>query len=109
MSISLYYTAKREYPITAQEQEACRKAAEQYIADYPLGEMYEPFCIYDLDTGEDIIFQGATKLPIDGGEAHFAEVHDYWSDCLQEIIGLLPDAQWHIHIDDVDVTRYFFE
>lgn len=109
MSVSLYYTAKRENPISRQEQEACQKVVKHYIAEYPLGEMYEGFCVYDLTrvSEENVIFEGATKLPIDEGEDHFAEVHDYWSNCLQEIIGLLPGAQWHIHIDDVDVTQYF--
>ena len=71
--------------------------------------MYEGFCIYDLDktSDENVIFDGATKLPIQKGKAHFVKVHDYWSDCLQEIINLLPAAQWYIHIDDTDVTSYF--
>ncbi len=30
MSVSLYYTAKRDDPISAQEQEACLKALEHY-------------------------------------------------------------------------------
>ncbi|MCI8491249.1 MAG: hypothetical protein HFJ04_13590 [Lachnospiraceae bacterium] len=37
MSVSLYYTAKRDYPITEQEQNNCQKIADQYIAEYPLG------------------------------------------------------------------------
>ena len=109
MSVSLYYTAKREQPISGQEQAACQSIVEQYIADYPLGEMYEPFCVYDLDeaSGENIIFQGATKLPLDEGQEHFIDVHDYWTECLQKVIDSLPGAQWHIHIDDSDVTQYF--
>ncbi|MDE6590001.1 MAG: hypothetical protein K2K53_06595 [Oscillospiraceae bacterium] len=82
---------------------------ENYIAEYPFGEMYEPFCVYELDGTfeENVIFQGATKLPLDKGQAHFIKVHDYWAECLQKIINLLPGAQWHIHIDDSDVTQYF--
>ncbi|MDE7478330.1 MAG: hypothetical protein K2M91_10335 [Lachnospiraceae bacterium] len=101
MSLSLYYTAKRDYPISKQEQDACQQTVERYIANYPLGDMYESFCVYNLDmvSEENIIFQGATKLPLDEDQDHFIKVHDYWSDCLQEIINLLPDAQWDIHID----------
>lgn len=71
--------------------------------------MYEPFCVYELDetAGANVIFQGATKLPLDGGEKQFATVYDYWTECLQKIIELLPGAQWHIHIDDTDLTQYF--
>lgn len=109
MSVSLYYTAKREYPISGQEKKACQEVVDHYISEYPLGEMYEGFCVYDLDGAaeEDVIFEGATKLPLDEGESHFAKVYDYWADCLQKVIEQLPGAQWDIHIDDTDVTPYF--
>ena len=109
MSVSLYYTAKRDYPISKQEQEACQKVVEHYITEYPLGDIYESFCVYDLNepSEENVIFEGATKLPFNKGKDHFIKVHDYWANCLQEIIYLLPDAQWDIHIDDTDVTQYF--
>ena len=108
-SVSLYYMAKRNNPISKQEQEACRKVAERYIAEYPWGDMDDGFCIYDLNetSEENVIFEGATKLPVNRGKARFIKVHDYWSDCLQEIIYLLPGAQWYIRIDDTDVTPYF--
>lgn len=109
MSVSLYYTAKRERPISKQEREACKKIAERYIADYPLGDIYEGFCIYDfaeLSEG-NVIFEGATKLPLDEGMDHTLEVLNYWADCLQEIINILPHAQWHINVDDADITSKF--
>ena len=109
MSVSLYYTAKREVPLSDREKAACENVADQYIREYPLGDMYEPFCVYDMSnpTEEHVIFEGATKLPLDEGEEHCTEVLDYWADCLQEIINLLPGAQWDIHIDDADVTQHF--
>ena len=108
MSVSLYYTAKRGYPISEQEREACRKIAQRYIDDYPLGKIYESFCIYDPDdpSDENVIFEGATKLPLDE-EMHTLQVLNYWATCLQEIIDILHHAQWHIHIDDADVTSTF--
>lgn len=107
MSVSLYYTAKRENPISEAEKAACLKTADRYIEEYLLGDMYEPFCIYDFDNDsfeKNVIFDGATKLPLDEGEEHFAEVLDYWTDCLREIIKILSGAEWNIHIDDVDIT-----
>ncbi|MDE7244949.1 MAG: hypothetical protein K2O18_13385 [Oscillospiraceae bacterium] len=80
---------------------------ERYNTEYPLGDMYESFCVYDLDGAEHVIFEGATKLPIGEGTDHFTEVYDYWADCLQEIIDLLSDASWYINVDDADVTPYF--
>ena len=47
------------------------------------------------------------KLPLDEGEEHFAEVLDYWAECLQEIVTLLKGAEWYIHIDDADITEQF--
>jgi len=84
---------------------------DRYNAEYPLGEMYEAFCLYELDKlpqlQERVVLQGSTKLPPDMEEAEFAQVYDYWGDCLQELILLLPGASWHIHVDHMDVTRYF--
>jgi hypothetical protein len=109
MSVSLYYKAKREHPISKQEQDACEKIAERYIADYPLGDIYEDFCIYDFaePSEKNVIFEGATKLPLDEGGNHTLQVLNYWADCLQQIINILPHSQWYINIDDVDVTSNF--
>ena len=109
MSVSLYYTAKREYPISKQEKDACQRVAERYILEYPLGDIYESFCIYDLQEAfaENVIFDGSTKLLLGEGEEHCIKVLGYWADCLQEIIDLLPDAQWNIHVDDADITSQF--
>jgi len=109
MSVSLYYTAKRESPISKQEKDACQRVIEHYISEYPLGDIYESFCVYDLQETftENVIFDGSTKLPLDEGEEHSFKVLDYWADCLQEIIDLLPNAQWDIHVDDADITSHF--
>ena len=47
MSVSLYYEAKRSQPITRQELDACMEIAKRYDRQYPYGELYEGFCIYD--------------------------------------------------------------
>ncbi len=109
ISVSLYYTAKREHPISEQEKDAYQKIVDRYITEYPLGDIYECFCVYDMenDAGENVIFEGSTKLPLDEGEEHCFQVLGYWADCLQEIIDLLPGAQWNIHVDDTDITPQF--
>lgn len=108
MSVSLYYTARRSQPITSQEQIACKKIAERYITQYPFGELYEGFCMYDLDkfsdeSRENIILNGSTKLPLDVDEGLFLDIVKWWSKCLQEITDTLPGSQWDVHIDDVVV------
>ena len=69
--------------------------------------MYEPFCVYDNSnpTEENVSFEGATKLPLDEGEEHCAEVFDYWGECLQEIVTILMGGGEHL--DDTDITAQF--
>ena len=69
--------------------------------------MYEPFCVYDNSnpTEENVSFEGATKLPLDEGEEHCAEVFDYWGECLQEIVTILMGVG--AHLDDTDITAQF--
>ena len=47
MSVSLYYIAKRDTPLSEQEKFICNTIIGTYISKYSLGEMYEPFCVYD--------------------------------------------------------------
>ena len=71
--------------------------------------MYEPFCVYDNSnpTEENVSFEGATKLPLDEGEEHCAEVFEYWGDCLQEIVTILMGGWVGPHLDDTDITAQF--
>lgn len=108
MSVSLYYTAKRPQAITLQEQVACQEIAARYDAQYPFGELYEGFCIYDLETcrgGDeaDVILSGSTKLPPEGDAEELFCIINWWLQCLGEITDNLPGAQWHVHIDDTDL------
>lgn len=103
MSVSLYYTARRPRPITLQEQKACEEIAKRYDTEYPYGELYEGFCIYDMEkdrqeSEKDVIFSGATKLPPDGEQVF--EILNWWLECLSEITDTLPGAQWHVNVDD---------
>ena len=107
MSVSLYYTARRQQPITLQERNSCEEIAARYDKQYPFGEMYEGFCIYDpektgMDPEENIILDGATKLPPDVDNESFFHILDYWLDCLEEIAGVLTDVQWTVHLDDMN-------
>ena len=45
MSVSLYYTAKRDTHLSKQEKSICNTIIDTYISKYSLGEMYEPFCV----------------------------------------------------------------
>lgn len=109
MSVSLYYTARRTQPVTPREKAICEEIAGRYDAQYPYGEMYEGFCIYDwertLDEWEkDVIFSGATALPYSDNINSVFRVANWWLKCLGEITDALPGAQWHVHIDDSDIS-----
>lgn len=56
-------------------------------------------------TEENVSFEGATKLPLDEGEEHCAEVFDYWGEYLQEIVTILMGGG--SHLDDTDITAQF--
>ena len=110
MSVSLYYEAERTWPITPQEQAACDEIASRYDSQYPYGELYEGFCIYDFiesppHTNDQpiVIFSGATKLPTDVDPDLLLNILNWWLKCLHEITDVLTDAQWHVHVDDVDI------
>lgn len=108
MSVSLYYEARRPQPVTPQEKTICEEIAARYDATYPYGELYEGFCIYDWESfddeyDKDVIFAGATKLPLDDGADFMQDVTGWWLKCLDEITDHLPGAHWHVHIDDVDI------
>ena len=107
MSISIYYTARRPQPITKEEAALCRQIADCYDAQYPYGELYEGFCIYDLEKDrdeweQDVIFSGATKLPLEAPPFLF-QIANWQLNCLEEISNILPGAQWHVHLDDLDL------
>ncbi len=106
MSVSLYYTARRKQPITLQEQNRCNEIAEQYDQKYPFGELYEGFCIYDLEkdqseSEEDVILSGATKLPPDVDAEACMDILGWWLECLEEIVAVLTGAQWEVNLDDL--------
>ncbi len=105
MGVSIYYTARRTTPATQQDQKRCDEIAQRYDEQYPYGELYEGFCIYDWeslqeDNDETVILQGATKLPLDDIEL-FQDTLEWWLDCLAELKDILPDAQWEVNLDDV--------
>ena len=110
MSVSLYYTATRIHPISLQEQTICDEIARRYDSQYPFGELYEGFCIYDLNKSpyvttdeNNVIFAGATKLPPICDMELFGKIVDWWLECLSEITSALPGAKWDVNIDDITI------
>lgn len=103
MAFALYYEAKRENQITAEEQAVCQEIVDRYCAEYDFKRKKEDFCVYDLDKDTDVIFSGSTKLP-GGGPNFMFEVANYWLECLTEITAALGECEWNVTFDDVDLV-----
>lgn len=76
MSCSIYYTAERHTPLTDIERISVDNIIEKYNSEYPFSEKAEDFCVYDGISENNIIFEGATKLPDSDIELSF-EVAEY--------------------------------
>jgi hypothetical protein len=112
MSISIYYTARREQPLSPDEQAAfdrlcasysIREQVERYVQTRQ-GHNGENFCIYDRNdpTEPGIIFEGATKLP-DISENALWELLQHWCKLVSEVRRAVPGAEWHVNVDDHDI------
>jgi hypothetical protein len=79
MSVSIYYTVRRDRPMTDAERQLIREAIDRHSVEDQIrerartgaGPNWESFCIYDstVPTEPDVIFEGATKLPDNSEEA----------------------------------------
>ena len=112
MSVSIYYTARRERPLSPDEQAAVdrirasysiRDQVERYVQTRR-GHNGENFHVYDRDnpTEPGVIFEGATKLP-DNSEDALWELLQRWCKLLSEVRRAVPGAEWHVHVDDHDI------
>jgi hypothetical protein len=112
MSVSIYYSARREQPLTRHEQSAIERLRASYSISGQVeryvrtrqGHNGENFCVYDpgKPTGPGIIFEGATKLP-DNGEDAVWELLQHWCKLLSEVRRVVPNAEWHVDVDDHDI------
>lgn len=90
-------------PLTDTESISVNSIIERYDSEYPFGEKSEDFCVYSDITENDVIFDGATKLPDSDIEISF-EIACYWLECLTEITEVLKDCQWTVTIDDTEMV-----
>lgn len=112
MSVSIYYSASRPKSLSPAEWSSIEAA----VAQYPLSELLqdigiaegefdgEDFCVYlqDGDTEPDIVFEGATKLPLESEEIIWTAVR-HCCRLLSEVRRVIPDAEWHVHVDDCEI------
>jgi hypothetical protein len=111
MGISIYYTARRSTALSELEREAVSKVVHRYSVADQINEFDrtgsgwsgEDFCLYvpPFDS-PDTILEGATKLPSHTEEELRIAV-EHWCRALSEIHRIVPDADWHVHVDDEDI------
>jgi len=109
MGFSIYYTAKRNTPLTGIEAQRIDAIVQSFdvtaeierYAHSGKGLNWESFTLYEASglTGEDVL-SGSTALPDNKAFAmHKGALH--WVDCLNKIRReVLPDARWSVQIED---------
>ncbi|MFJ4498896.1 hypothetical protein [Streptomyces sp. NPDC088864] len=101
MSVSLYYTAHRATPLSASESAAVTRLIDARQASFPY-EDEESLYVYDARTADaGTVLDGSTKLPFDPGRLLPVVAHVL--DSVTELRRTLPDAEWHVHLDDLDI------
>lgn len=113
MSISIYYTARRNRLLTPTERATVKEAIDRYSIEHQLAERvrtgdgfnWESFCVYDPSdpTESGVVFEGSTKLPDNSEDAIWTGLQ-HWCRLLSEIRRALPDASWQVHVDDHDIV-----
>jgi hypothetical protein len=65
MSVSIYYSAERKSPLSAEENKKVSEIINEYSDSYPYKDTEEDFYLYEYDPSEpEVIFNGCTKLPL---------------------------------------------
>ncbi|WP_424861652.1 hypothetical protein [Streptomyces sp. MMS24-I29] len=101
MSVSVYYSARRSESLTGPETAAVERVVAARTASFPYDDE-EDLHLYDLGGDEDgEILAGSTKLPSDPDR--WLPVLTHVLDSVTELRRAVGRAEWHVHMDDVDV------
>ena len=101
MSVSLYYNALRATPLTEAESASVARVVAAHMASFPYDDE-ESLYMYDGHAaGPQEIVAGSTKMPLDPGRLMPVIAHVL--DSVAELRRAVPDAEWRVHLDDLDV------
>ncbi|MFE7563420.1 hypothetical protein [Kitasatospora sp. NPDC057500] len=100
MSVSLYYSAHRTAPLTEAETVSVADIVAARAPSFPYQEE-EGLFLYPRSDEPDEILAGSTKLPYEPDRVLPVMTHVLTS--VTELRRALPEAQWHVHMDDLDV------
>lgn len=101
MSVSLYYSAHRTTPLTEAESASVTRIAAAHMASLPY-EDEESLYLYDQDADAPReVVAGSTKMPFD--PTRLLPVIAHLLDSVSALRRAIPDAEWRVHLDDLDV------
>ncbi|MFI8438800.1 hypothetical protein ACIGJO_34745 [Streptomyces sp. NPDC079020] len=101
MSVSLYYSARRDTPLSPAETTAVQRIVSARGATYPYDDE-EGLHLYDTGGDEpEQILAGSTKLTFEPARLFPQLGHLLGS--MTELRRAVPEAAWHVAIDDADV------
>ncbi|MFI0736045.1 hypothetical protein ACH4S9_44790 [Streptomyces sp. NPDC021225] len=101
MGVSLYYQGRRPTPLTEAEGAEVARIAATRQATFPY-EDEETLYLYENDgCGPGEILAGSTKMPHDPDR--LMPVLAHLLDSVTELRRALPDAEWRVHMDDLDI------
>ena len=101
MSVSIYYSAERKNPLSADENKKIGEVIEEYSNSYPYKDTEEDLYVYEYDKSEpEVVFRGSTKLPLSDNIEETIIAVTHWAACLSDIRRIVSDAQWEVNMDD---------
>jgi hypothetical protein len=111
MGGSIYYSARRNQPLTRSEATLVRiivrtgsvdSKIEKYLATGE-GLNWESFCLYEKYASPDLVLEGATRLP-DNAKDAIDEGAKHWCTVLTLLRLAISDADWIVNIEDCPIT-----
>lgn len=99
MSTSLYYDASRATALTPTETAAVERIVTARQSSFPYQDEESLFLYEEGEPGS--IVAGSTKMPFDLDRV--MPVLEHLLGSVTELRRALPDAQWHVHLDDFDL------
>jgi hypothetical protein len=103
MGISIYYNAKRDYPLTNDENNCIEKIVKKYDMEKKKKiNKGKDFYIYDYDEDEpEKVFSGSTSLDMSFiNPVITAKCCIFWAKFLTEIRNTIKDAEWTVRMDE---------
>jgi len=102
MGVSINYVAKRQSPLSSEEERVIRQRTDISNQEFAKKEIRgELFRIYNQHESSDVIFEGATKLPLTSQEDIWFAVQ-FWCALLSDIRRALG-GQWEVRVEDHDI------